>query len=98
MKRTLAIILAIILAMSLVGCGSPSDEEIKEPSNVVTGNNTEEGQQEEQVEEPEETEATISETVLVDEAGIKITAKSLEVDEFLAQKSNCLLRIILAKT
>lgn len=81
MKRTLAIILAIILAMSLVGCGSPSDEEIKEPSNVVTGNNTEEGQQEEQVEEPEETEATISETVLVDEAGIKITAKSLEVDE-----------------
>ncbi len=81
MKRTLAIILAIILAMSLVACGSPSDEEIKEPSNVVTGNNTEEGQQEEQVEEPEETEATISETVLVDEAGIKITAKSLEVDE-----------------
>lgn len=81
MKRTLAIILAIILAMSLVACGSPSDEEIKEPSNVVTGNDTEEGQQEEQVEEPEETEATISETVLVDEAGIKITAKSLEVDE-----------------
>ena len=81
MKRTLAIILAIILAMSLVACGSPSDEEIKEPSNVVTGDNTEEGQQEEQVEEPEETEATISETVLVDEAGIKITAKSLEVDE-----------------
>lgn len=81
MKRTLAIILAIILAMSLVACGSPSDEEIKEPSNVVTGNNTEEGQQEEQVEEPEETEATISETVLVDEASIKITAKSLEVDE-----------------
>lgn len=81
MKRTLAIILAIILAMSLVACGSPSDEEIKEPSNVVTGDNTEEGQQEEQVEKPEETEATISETVLVDEAGIKITAKSLEVDE-----------------
>ena len=81
MKKTLAIILAIILAMSLVACGSPSDEEIKEPSNVVTGDNTEEGQQEEQVEEPEETEATISETVLVDEAGIKITAKSLEVDE-----------------
>lgn len=81
MKRTLAIILAIILAMSLVACGSPSDEEIKEPSNVVTGDNTEEGQQEEQVEEPEETDATISETVLVDEAGIKITAKSLEVDE-----------------
>ena len=83
MKRTLSVILAIILAMSLLACSSYSDEDIKEPSNVATGSNAGEGQKQEQVEEtevPEETEVTINETVLVDEAGIKITAKSLEVD------------------
>ena len=40
MKRTLAIILALILAMSLVACGSSSGGEVKEPSNVTTGNDT----------------------------------------------------------
>lgn len=84
MKRTLAIILALMLAMSLVSCGGSSSGEVKEPSNVTTGNNTKDTQQGEQVEkteEPEKTKVTISEAVLVDEAGVKITAKSLEVDE-----------------
>ena len=82
MKRTLAIILALILAMSLVACGSSSGGEVKEPSNVTTGNDTEKGQQGGQVEEPEKTEVTINETVLVDESGIKITAKRLATDGF----------------
>ncbi|MDD6160755.1 MAG: hypothetical protein PUB51_06475 [Oscillospiraceae bacterium] len=83
MKRTLAIILALMLAMSLVACGGSSGGEVKEPSNVTTGNNTEDTQQVEQTEkneEPEKTEVTISETVLVDEAGVKITAKRLATD------------------
>ncbi|MGN0624898.1 MAG: hypothetical protein ACI4I8_01360 [Oscillospiraceae bacterium] len=84
MKRTLAIILALMLAMSLVACGNSSSGEVKEPSNVTTGNNTkdtQQGEQAEKTEEPKKAEVTISETVLVDESGIKITAKSLEVDE-----------------
>lgn len=83
MKRTLAIILALMLAMSLVACGGSSGGEVKEPSNVTTGNNTGDTQQVEQTEkneEPEKTEVTISEAVLVDEAGVKITAKRLETD------------------
>lgn len=84
MKRALAIILAIILAMSLVACGGSSSGEVKEPSNVTTGNNaenTQQGEQAEKPEEPEKTEVTISEAVLVDEDGVKITAKSLATDE-----------------
>lgn len=83
MKRTLAVILTLILAMSLVACGSSSGGAFKEPSNVTTGNNTGDTQQSEQAEypgEPEKREVTISETVLVDEAGVKITAKSLATD------------------
>ena len=83
MKRKLAIILALMLAVSLVACGGSSGGAVKEPSNVTTGNNTGDTQQVEQTEkneEPEKTEVTISEAVLVDEAGVKITAKRLETD------------------
>ena len=85
MKRTLTIVLAFMLAVSLVGCGGPSGGEVKEPSNVTTGNNAEDTQQGEQSgrpEEPAKTEVTISEAVLVDEAGVKIIAKSLATDGF----------------
>lgn len=83
MKRALAIILAIVLAMSLVACGGSSGGEIKDPSNVTAGDTTKDTQQGEQEknESSQKAEVTISETVLVDESGIKITAKSLEVDE-----------------
>lgn len=93
MKRTLAIILAIIMAVSLVGCGGSSSGEIKEPSNVISDNiakdtqQTEDAQQSEQAEPTKEAaeseaETTISEAVLVDEAGVKILAKELAVDGF----------------
>lgn len=94
MKGTVAIILALILAMSLVSCGGYSGGEVKEPSNVTTGNNTEDTQQGEQSEKPEEptkTEVTISEAVLVDEAGVKITAKSLATDGFLGPEIKLLI-------
>lgn len=100
MKRILSILIATMLVMSLVACGSSSGGDVKKPSNVSTNNtSSEENQQSEQSEkqevstnnisseenqqseQSEKQEVTISEAVLVDEAGIKITAKSLSTDE-----------------
>lgn len=84
MKKILTISLALILAISLIACSTSSDEEFKAPTNVTAGNNAEDIQQDNQTEKPQkpvETEVTINETVLVDESGVKITAKSLEIDE-----------------
>lgn len=79
MKRTLAIILCVILSISFAACGSTSDGEVQEPSNVSTDNGPAEVQQEEPAEDTQESEITINETVLVDESGVKITANGLEV-------------------
>lgn len=76
MKRTLACIIAIIMAMSLVACGGASDSGDKEPSKVTIG---------------EKTAVTIAETVLVDEAGVKITAKSLDKDGFMGPEIKLLI-------
>ena len=70
MKKMLIITLVFILVLSLAACDSTSGGEIKEPSVVTTASST------------EEAEATISESVLVDEAGVRITVKSLEKDAF----------------
>lgn len=84
MKRTFAMILALLLTLSLAACTEPSGGELREPAQVTTGDSTENKQTgepaEEPTKEPEKTEAAISETVLVDEAGVKITAKSLADD------------------
>ena len=80
MKRILALVLALVMLLSFTACGSPSDEEIKQPSNNTIDNNSNSGKNE-QPEQPTNSvtaKAAINETVLVDEAGIKITAKSLE--------------------
>lgn len=79
MKRTLAIILCVILSVSLAACVSTSDCEVQEPSNVSTDNGPAEVQQEEPAKDTQESEITINETVLVDEPGVKITANGLEV-------------------
>ena len=83
MKKPLAIILAIILAVSLAACGKSSGKGNKKPSDISSNNmeSTPQGAQVENPDVPQKTEITIHETVLVDEAGIKITAKSLEVNE-----------------
>ena len=91
MKKISAIILAIILTMSLVSCVVPSDGEVNETSDVSTGNNSAEEQQDEQAEIPGKEEATIDEMVLVDEAGVKITAKSLEFDGMFGPGINLLI-------
>lgn len=77
MKRTLVFILVVILVISLAACGESSTGEVKEPSNVTIGNN-DEIQQETATQENNVTEVTINEAVLVDESGVKITAKRLD--------------------
>ncbi len=92
MKKTAVLIATIALVFSLIGCGISSSGEYKEPEDVTVGNYKEdektetqnggagEANQGNQAETPEKTEVSISETVLLDEAGVKITAKRLEMD------------------
>lgn len=81
MKKTISLLLTLLLVMSLAGCGGESNSEIQTPVDV-TGDIGDVG---EETTEPavEETSrnVTIPETVLVDEAGVKITAKSLSMND-----------------
>lgn len=84
MKQILTVIIAVLMMVSLVACGGTSDGEVQKPSNVSAGNtevpeNNNDSNNE--TEQPVKTEVTIEETVLVDEGGVKITAKSLSMDE-----------------
>lgn len=79
MKRILSVLLAVLLLMSLVGCsGSPSDG-TQTPDNTVNSGDI---QDNEQKVDTEPTDVSIEETVLLDEAGVKITAKSLNMDNW----------------
>ena len=81
--------MAAALAVSLVACTSSLKDELKEPAGVSASSDTdastdetsEETEESKAEQEPAKTEATISETVLLDESGVKITAKSLSEDE-----------------
>lgn len=78
MKKILSLLITAVLATSLVACGNSSSSNVQEPSDVST--NVINNEEDQQVEQSEKEEVTISETVLVDEAGVKITAKSLSMD------------------
>lgn len=80
MKKLIAIVLALILAMSLAACDGASGGEIKNPSSVSAESNTGENPSKEPVKKPEDNKVTIDEVVLVDEAGVKITAKGFDAD------------------
>lgn len=81
MKKVSAFVLAFLTALSLSGC-TPSDEELQSPSNVSVQDsssaNTSESTEAPETQAP--SKATISETVLVDDMGVKITAKGLAPD------------------
>ena len=84
MKRIVAILLTALLLLSVTGCGSGADNPPKEPSAVTPSGQSEQGGTQEQTSDPVDTAldpATVSveETVLLDEAGVKITAKSLDM-------------------
>lgn len=73
MKRIFAGLLVIVILMTFSACGVSSDTELEKPAGVSGGST---GTTQKTATE----DVTIEEMVLVDEAGVKITAKSLETD------------------
>ncbi|MBC5729497.1 hypothetical protein [Pseudoflavonifractor hominis] len=98
MKRVLAAILSLVIVMSFAACGDSSGGEIKDASSVTTGNSGAEAQPSEQAGKTEPEEVTIPETVLLEESGVKITAKASKWTESLDRRLNSLLRTIPVKT
>jgi hypothetical protein len=84
MKKALSIIIVLALMVSLVACGS-TNTDVQKPSDVSTTNTSSENKQ------TGKQEVTIAETVLVDEAGVKITAKGLDYESFLGVKVKLLI-------
>lgn len=80
MKKVLILLLVACFALSLAACGISSNLDVQQPSNVEPGNQTQPVNQDDPSENAAPTEVTITETVLMDESGIKITAKSLKMD------------------
>lgn len=81
MKKLLSMALTVVLVLSMIGCVADPGGEIKKPDNVSTNNaDSNDPQHNSETKAPEKKAATIAETVLVDEAGVKITAKSLAED------------------
>lgn len=86
MKRFFALILALALAVSLAACGGSPGGEVKTPADVsgVRDDAPETPAAPDKTVDPVEPsadaakEASIEETVLVDEQGVKITAKGLD--------------------
>lgn len=78
MKKSLTIILAVLLTVSLAACSNSSSENVQKPSDISANNPSSEDTEDTETEDTVKQEASISETVLVDEAGVKITAKSLD--------------------
>lgn len=87
MKKLFSIVIAAAIAMTLTACNSSPTDEVQKPADILVNEAVEENKQEEQQGEvkedvqnvPEKTgSVTIEETVLVDEAGVKITANSLD--------------------
>lgn len=68
MKKLLALTMAVLMLLALTACGEKSED--LEPAKGVSSNKLNKN-------------VSIEETVLVDEAGIKITAKSLDMDGFM---------------
>ena len=105
MKRILSVMLVIVFVMSLSACVRISNPEIQKPKDVFVNstvgeesmlpNDSSAGNSnvsEIQITEPPtKQEATITETVLVDEAGVKITAKSLSTDGFVGPEIKLLI-------
>ena len=77
MKRIALVFTVIAMMLSLCACTTEPSREIQKPDNVSPS------PQEEMTTAPAaEAAASINETVLVDEAGIKITAKSFDPNGF----------------
>lgn len=83
MKKLGIILLSLGLVLGLTACGSSN--EVQEPTNVTTGESTQNEEVSTEVAvtpnvENTNKEATIEETVILDESGIKVTAKGISYD------------------
>lgn len=78
MKQIVSIFMAIMLVLSLAACGGESELEIETPNGV---SNNQSGDKNPTTSKPKD--AQIEETVLFNDSGIKITAKSLTMDGFM---------------
>lgn len=91
------LILAALLASLLVSCGTSTDGDITPPSSVETDGQPESGKAPSDESETEESPALqqitdeITETVILDESGVKITAKSLDKSGWLGPELNLLI-------
>lgn len=81
MKKLLSLFLVLILTCSLVACAGVEDNIIPPNADTNADTNAPQDETQSQPDTPAPSQdATIEETVLLDENGIKITAKSLETD------------------
>lgn len=81
MKRIALLFLVFVVTFTLFACADVPSDEIQKP-NSVSPSPQDDSQEKETTAPVSEPVASISETVLVDEAGIKITAKSFESNGF----------------
>ncbi len=99
MKKLLFCTIALVLALSLAACDFSMIGEMETPSDVEVGgvdapdNKSESGENSEGAghPQPSQTEVAIEQTVLLNEAGVKITAKSLSMDEILGPEIKLLI-------
>lgn len=79
MKKTIALLLSCTLALFLISCGSASSSEVQTPT-VVSTSASESTAENESSQAVDSSKVTIEETVLLDDSGVKITAKELSMD------------------
>lgn len=91
MKKVLSLLVAILFLLSLNACCATTDPELLSPSISSDDSNLENESPNASADLGQVQNDTISETVLLDEAGVKITAKSLEMNSLLGPEIKLLI-------
>lgn len=91
MKKVLCMFVAVLFLLSLTACCATADPELVNPSVSSSNSNFENESSNASVELGQNQSVTIAETVLLDEAGVKITAKSLDTNSLLGPEIKLLI-------
>lgn len=84
MKKIRSLVMVLLMLLTLAACGGEQDAQLKKPADVSVQGSVEtkpDAGKPAETTRPAEVKATVAETVLVDEAGVKITAMSFEADD-----------------